>query len=146
MRTRFTEKAEKALNSSAEIAEKLGHTYIGSEHILLSLAKESDCCASIILMKNGITYEKLNETVKEYSGIGSKTKLTPKDMTPRCRKIVENSYKISTRYGASKIGTEHILLSLLEEKDSVAVKILDFYKGFLAFLRFKKKRKQNCDN
>lgn len=126
MSTRFTEKAEKALNASATIAEKMGHTYIGSEHILLSLAKEGESCASIILMKNNATYEKLSETVKEYSGVGSKTKLTPRDMTPRCRKIVENSYKTSVRYGASKIGTEHILLSLLEEKDSIAVKILGF--------------------
>lgn len=126
MSTRFTEKAEKALNASATIAEKLGHTYIGSEHILLSLAKEGESCASIILTKNNATYEKLSETVKEYSGVGSKTKLTPRDMTPRCRKIVENSYKTSVRYGASKIGTEHILLSLLEEKDSIAVKILGF--------------------
>ena len=124
MSNRFTEKAEKALNNSAHIAETLGHTYIGSEHILLSIAKESDSAASLILSKNGVSYEKLVDTVKEYSGIGTKSTLTPKDMTPRCRRVVENSYRISVRYGALKIGTEHILLSILEEKECIGMKIL----------------------
>lgn len=124
MSNRFTEKAEKALNNSAQIAESLGHTYIGSEHILLSIVKESDSSAALILLKNGVTYDKLISAVKEYSGTGSKSSLTPKNMTPRCRRIVENSYRISVRYGALKIGTEHILLSLMEEKDSIGMKIL----------------------
>lgn len=124
MSNRFTEKAEKALNNSVHIAESLGHTYIGSEHILLSITKESDSAAAIILSKSGVSYEKLLETVKEYSGIGTKSILTPKDMTPRCRRIVENSYRISIRYGAVKIGTEHILLSIMEEKESIGMKIL----------------------
>ena len=50
--------------------------------------------------------------------------MNPKDMTPRCRRIVEGSYRVSVRYGATRIGTEHILLAICEEKDSVAVKIL----------------------
>ncbi len=124
MSNRFTEKAEKALNGAVSIAETLGHTYIGSEHILLSLLSEKTSSASIILNKCGSNYEKIKNTVKDYSGFGIKSSLTPKDMTPRSRKIVENSYKISLRYGASKIGTEHLLLSILEEKESVGVKIL----------------------
>ena len=126
MSNRFTEKAEKALNSAVTIAEELGHTYIGSEHILLSLAKDSNSSASIALLKNGIKYEKILKAVKEYSGHGSKSILTPKDMTPRCKKIVENSYRLSLKYGAIKIGTEHILLSILDEKECIATKILVF--------------------
>lgn len=126
MSNRFTEKAEKALNSAVTIAEELGHTYIGSEHILLSLAKDNNSAASIVLLKNGINFEKILKTVKEYSGYGSKSILTPKDMTPRCKKIVENSYRLSLKYGASKIGTEHILLSILDEKECIATKILVF--------------------
>jgi ATP-dependent Clp protease ATP-binding subunit ClpC len=123
---RFTEKSEKALNGAVALAQSLGHTYIGSEHILLSLAKEGNSGAVNILSRCGVNYDKLVSAVKEYSGIGSKTSLTPKDMTPRSRKIVENSYRISLRYGAMKIGTEHILLAILEEKECVAVKILGF--------------------
>ena len=124
MSNRFTEKAEKALNNAAHLAEILGHTYIGSEHILLSLAKDKESSAASILQKCGITYDRIYDTIKEYSGVGAKSMLTPKDMTPKCRKIVENSYRLSVRYGALKIGTEHILLAILEEKESVGARIL----------------------
>ena len=126
MSNRFTEKAKSALNNSVGIAENLGHTYIGSEHILLSLAKEFESSSSLILLKHDMSYDKLLNTVKDYSGIGTKSTLTPKEMTPRCRRIVENSYRISLKYGAEKIGSEHILLSLLDEKECVGVKILTF--------------------
>lgn len=124
MSSKFTEKAERALNNAVKCAEKLGHTYIGSEHILLSLVNESTSTASTALLKHEIFPEKLEKSIKEYSGFGSPSVLNPKDMTPRCRRIVENSYRISVRYGAVRIGTEHILLALIEEKDCVAVKIL----------------------
>lgn len=124
MSNRFTEKAEKALNNAINIAEAFGHTYIGSEHILLSVLEIKDSSASVILTKNGLTPEKVKTAIKEISGIGTKSSLTPKDMTPRCRRIVEASYKISLRYGGAKIGTEHILLAILEEKDSVGAKII----------------------
>jgi len=55
MSSRFTEKAEKALNGASTVAETLGHTYIGSEHILLSLLKENDSAAAIILTKAALS-------------------------------------------------------------------------------------------
>lgn len=124
MSNRFTEKAERALNNAIKHAENLGHTYIGSEHILLSLADEGQSTAALILLKNGISYTILYETIKNYAGVGEKTTLSPKDMTPRARQIVEQSYKITVRFGSKKIGTEHILLAILEEKNTVAQKIL----------------------
>lgn len=124
MGNRFTDKAERALNNAIKIAEELGHTYIGSEHVLLSLSKEEDSTAGSILKKYAITSTVLEEMIKSYSGFGSKSSLSPKDMTPCCKKIVENSYKVSVRYGATKIGTEHVLLSIMEEKNTVALKLL----------------------
>ena len=124
MSNRFTEKAERALNNAIKIAEDLGHTYIGSEHILLSLSKDEESTAGVILSKYKITSNSIEEMIKKYSGKGEKSTLTPKDMTPCCKKIVENSYKISIRYCASKIGTEHILLAIMEEKNTVAIKLL----------------------
>ncbi len=124
MNNRFTEKAERALNNAIKVAENFGHTYIGSEHILLALTKEELSTAATILTKYSITSTGLEETIKNYSGKGSKSALTPKEMTPCCKKIVESSYKISMKYGAIKIGTEHILMAVLEEKNSVAVKLL----------------------
>ena len=62
MSDRFTEKAENALNRSVKIAEGFGHTYIGTEHILSALAEDELSCASLILKKNGLSKEKINNT------------------------------------------------------------------------------------
>ncbi len=126
MSNRFTDKAEKVLNNAQASAEAYGHTYIGSEHLLLALSIDSLSCSFAILSKCGITKEKIDSGIKEYSGFGAKSKLTSKDMTPRCRKIIENSYKNMMKYSSQKIGTEHILLSVIEQKDAVAVKILEY--------------------
>lgn len=128
MSNRFTEKAERALNGAVKCAEAFGHTYIGSEHILLSLADTQDSVGAILLAKHGATAEKIKRAIKECSGEGLKSTLTPKDMTPCSKKIVENSYRISVKYNASRIGTEHILLALLEEKESVSSKMLIYIK------------------
>ena len=124
MSERFTEKAENALNRSVKAAEKLGHTYIGSEHILLALTEDEMCCASLILKKNGVDKKKLSNAIKDYSGTGVKSKLSSKDLTPRARKILESAYNSAIEYSGGTIGTEHILLSLIEERDSVAIKHL----------------------
>lgn len=123
MGKRFTEKAEAALNESQGIAEELGHTYIGTEHILLSLLYDEFCAASFILRKNNVTLERIRNAVKEYSGTGERTELSSRDMTPRCRKILEGAFELAEK-STGVIGTEHILLSLVEERDSVAIKLL----------------------
>ena len=124
MSNRFTKKAEDALNRSVTVAEELGHSYIGSEHILLSLSEDETSCAAVILRKAKITKEKIYEALKDYSGVGAKTTLSSKDTTPRCRKILESSYRITKKYSTERIGTEHILLALLEERESVSAKLL----------------------
>lgn len=133
--SKFTEKAEKALNNAVKAAEEYGHTYIGSEHILFSLGIDSLSCSFAILSKCGITSKKIESGIKEYSGIGIKSTLEASDMTPRCKSIIENSYKIATKYSSPKIGTEHILLSVLDEKDSVAIKILEYINADIPMLR-----------
>ena len=124
MSNNFTQKAENALNRAAKIAEELGHTYIGTEHILLALAEDETSCASILLKKNKITKDKIYSAIKEYSGSGVRTNLTSRDTTPKCRRMLENSYKIMKKYASDKIGTEHILMALLEERECVASKVL----------------------
>ena len=126
MSDKFTERAEKALNGAVGIAEEYGHTYIGTEHLLLALLTDSGCCAGVLLARNSVTREKVDAAVRDYSGTGIRSCLTPKDMTPRCRKVVEAAYRNSLKYGATRIGTEHILLSLTEERDCVAVKVLGY--------------------
>ena len=124
MSNNFTDKAENALNRAVKIAEEYGHTYIGTEHILLALAEDDTSCASILLKKSKITKEKISTALKEYSGKDNQTHLSSKDTTPKCRKILENAYKIMRRHSADKIGTEHLLMAILDEKECVAAKIL----------------------
>ena len=124
MSNNFTVKAENALNRSVKLAEEFGHTYIGTEHVLLSLAEDENCCASILMKRFKITYEKIASAVREYSGVGSVSRLTSKDTTPKCRKLLEGAYKIAKKYSSEKIGTEHLLLSIIDEKECVATKIL----------------------
>ena len=124
MSNNFTSKAEKALNRAVGIAEDLGHTYIGTEHVLTALAEDETSCAAIILKKHKIDKDVLYKAIKEYTGLNAKSKLNSKDTTPKCRKVLENSYKITKKYDSEKIGTEHLLLAIIEESECVASKIL----------------------
>ena len=124
MSNNFTVKAENALNRSVSLAEEYGHTYIGTEHVLLALAEDETSCAAIILRKYKVTLDKISSAIREYSGVGSPSRLTSKDTTPKCRKLLESSYKITRKYGSEKIGTEHLLIAILDEKECVAAKIL----------------------
>ena len=135
MSDRFTQKAENALNRSVKTAERLGHTYIGTEHLLLALAEDELSCAALILKKNEIDKDKISTFIKEYSGIGVKSTLSSKDLTPRARRILEASYNNAIQYGDGTIGTEHILLSLIEERDSVAIKLLKNMRADLGAIR-----------
>ncbi len=124
MANRFTQAAQTALNKSLVYARELGHTYIGSEHILLSLLSADDSVAVKLLDRFGITFDRMREKIAELCGQGDPTDVGPNDMTPRCRKIIENAGYASLKCGSSYIGTEHILLALIEETDSVAVRLL----------------------
>ena len=135
MSNKFTEKAEKVLNNTIPLAQSLGHTYIGSEHILLALAKEPMSLSSIFLQKQGIDAKKVENAIKVYAGSGQKSHLTPTDMTPRCRKLLELSHKNAQKYNNAKIGTEHILLSILEERECVARKLLEHLGADISQLR-----------
>ena len=124
MTNRFTQSAQNSLDSALEFAREMGHTYIGSEHILLGLISEKESVASKLLEKNGVSFEETKKTVKEISGEGSRTEVGPSDMTPRTKSIIESSAYQAMRLGQGYIGTEHILLALLGESDCVAVKIM----------------------
>ncbi|MBQ8341767.1 MAG: ATP-dependent Clp protease ATP-binding subunit, partial [Clostridia bacterium] len=125
MNNRFTKKAQNTLNNALRFAAEMGHTYIGSEHILLGLAAETDSVAAKVLGGKGVTVEKLREEVAAVSGLGNGSAVSPADMTPRTKRIIEGSAMEAVRGGQSYIGTEHLLLSLLSERDAVGVKILE---------------------
>ncbi len=125
MSNKFTQKAQNTLNGALSSARELGHTYIGSEHILLGLLSENDSIAARLLLCRGADIKKIKSAIIDISGIGSKSQVTPSDMTPRAKKIIEGSAAESLRGGNKFIGTEHILYALLSERDCVAVRLLE---------------------
>ncbi len=124
MNSKFTEKAEKLLNNAITLAEEFGHTYIGTEHLLLAAAGEEGTYSAVILAKHKITVNTLKKFIKNYSGTGTPGLLTAQDTTPRLRKVIEDAYRVAEKHGSEKVGTEHLLYALLEERDSVAGRLI----------------------
>lgn len=120
--TGFTESANNALNFAIESAENLGHTYIGSEHILLGLLSDSKTVSASILNSKKITLKKVEEQIKKNIGVGIPTSLSPEDVTPKCRKIIEGA--LNTNIKKSGAGTEQLLYALLKDPQSAGCKIL----------------------
>ena len=125
MASRFTQKAQAVLNLALQSAAELGHTYIGSEHLLLGLLKEGTGVAYQYLNEYHVDLEQVRLRVVELSGIGSPSSLSGADMTPRTKNIIEDSLYEAQHAGQDYIGTEHLLISLLNERDCVAVRILE---------------------
>ena len=123
--TGFTQSANNALNYSIEAAENLGHTYIGSEHILLGLLSDSRMVSASILGSKRITLKKVEEQIKNIVGIGLPTNLTPDDITPRCRKIIENALASGRNAPLGESGTQQLLGALLRETQCAGCKILN---------------------
>ena len=121
----FTQKANEALNLAISAAEEYGHNYIGSEHILIGLLREGTGVAASVLEDKGITYDEIDNLIKTEIGSGRPTRLTPEDFTPRSKRIIELSFQIARSMQHSFVGTEHLLISLVKESDSYAVKFIN---------------------
>ncbi len=121
----FTQKASEALNLAIKAAENLGHNYIGSEHILLALVKEGAGVAYSVLDSKGVAAEDIEKFIKNNIGAGNPTRLTPDDFTPRSKRILDVAFQIARSMLHSFVDTEHLLLALLKEDDSYAVRFLN---------------------
>ncbi len=120
----FTKKANDALNIAIETAGKLGHTYIGTEHLLLALHKEGSGVAAMVLTECGLDSNILEDKIKETIGVGERISLSPDDFTPRTKRVMQTAVLASAKIGHSFVGTEHLLIAILSEKDSFAVRFL----------------------
>lgn len=121
---KFSEASKNVLENAEKIAIELGHNYIGTEHILYGLVSEEKGLAYKVLSKQGINESLILNKIREILGIG-KTKINRTDgFTPRTKKIIENSFKETEKNLLSNIGTETILISILNDKDNMAYKIL----------------------
>ena len=121
----FTQKANEAMNLAMESAAEMGHTYIGTEHILLGLLKEQTGVAAMALVECGLKEESLIEKIETTIGKGIKTTLTPEDFTPRTKRVMQTAVITSGQVGHNFVGTEHLLVALLSERDSYAVKFME---------------------
>ncbi|MBQ9965082.1 MAG: ATP-dependent Clp protease ATP-binding subunit [Clostridia bacterium] len=120
----FTEKANTALNLAVEAAQRIGHTYIGTEHVVLGLLQEGTGVAGTVLAGHGITAEQYLQKIMESETTGHPTRLTPEDFTPRTKKAMEQAVAEAMSAGQGYVGTEHILLAILRDAGGVAVRLL----------------------
>ena len=120
----FTEKANNALNLAIESAQELGHTYIGTEHVVLGLLREGTGVAASVLGARGITAAGYRDKVVEAESSGEFCRLTPEDFTPRAKKAMEMAMAEAASMQHGYVGTEHILLAVLRDDTSVAVRLL----------------------
>ncbi len=126
MQNEFTKKAAEGLKKAEDVAWELGHSYIGSEHILIGLLQTEECLAGTVLTNNNITDEKIINLV--YQLIAPDVAVAVQDIagyTPRVRRILDNAAKEAVRFGAKLIGTEHILIALIKETECVAARLLN---------------------
>ena len=121
----FSSKASEALNSAMRSAQELGHGYIGTEHLLLGLTQTHESVAHKVLLQNGITSEYVVSKISELIGTGTPSTVSGQDMTPRLKKILEQSFLEARQTGHNVIGTEHLLMALLRERDSKGVEIIE---------------------
>lgn len=121
----FTEKARIAISEAHDAACELGHNYIGSEHIVIGLLREGTGVAAKVLERADITEEKVIDKVTELTGSGEA--LSPESelpLTPRTKRILQIAAMEAQSMGHSYIGTEHLLMAILREGDSVGVRVL----------------------
>lgn len=124
---KFTTRAESALRLAHEYAAAHGHGYVGSEHLLYGLVAEGDNAAARLLLRLGINREALGARLCGMLGTGTPGNQTPQGLTPRVKRIIESALSESTRMGNRYIGSEHLLLGILSEGDSVATRLISSF-------------------
>lgn len=127
MKYKFTNSAEIALEIANEIAAKLGHNYIGTEHLLYGLVEEANGVASKVLANQGVTSAEVLKEIENLIGINEEASITDIDaigFTPRTKRVIENAFMEARKLNSQYIGTEHLLVGIMREGDSVAVRIM----------------------
>ncbi len=126
---RFTEKANAALNMAMDAAREMGHTYVGTEHLLLGLLREGSGVAATVLAARGITVLRYMEKILAGERGGVYSVLTPDDFTPRAKAAMEMALTDAALSGQRLAGTEHLLAAILRDDTSVAVRLLQQLDG-----------------
>jgi ATP-dependent Clp protease ATP-binding subunit ClpC len=132
---RFTERAQVVLIEAQQESQSFKHGYIGTEHVLLGILKENGY-AGQLLTNNGITIDKVKKMTEDYLGFGDDEILTGEMLlTPRAKRLFDDSLDIARKYGHSFINPEHILMALINEGEGVAFTILTSSKADFTLIK-----------
>jgi ATP-dependent Clp protease ATP-binding subunit ClpC len=121
---RFTQRARRVLSLAQEEAERMKHSYIGTEHILLGLMKEEGGVAGRVLRELGLETRRVQEMVERLTGANKTTGIAKLDLSPGTRRVLELAVDEAKRLGHHYISTEHLLLGLVRQNEGVAVDVL----------------------
>ena len=124
MQSKFTVQAQRVIAYAESIMKQFKHVYLGSEHLLIGLLHVDHAVAQVALRAHNVTEEDMIEKIKESIGFGSNMQTQTVEFTPRTKRIFEVATQLAKQTGTSHAGTEHLLVAILKEKSSVAVKLL----------------------
>ncbi len=120
---RFTERARIALSKAQELAQDFGHSYVGTEHILLGIAAEGEGLGAKVLRENGLDEALIAELLEKYVGRGAEG-MSFQGLTPDAKRVIELAIMDANRLGHSYIGTEHLLMGLMREPECTGSRLL----------------------
>ncbi len=121
---RFTKHARHVLQIAQEEAARLNHNYVGTEHLLLGLAKEENGLAAKVLQDLKVTPADVVSQVERMAPRNPRAPLSPPTLTPRTKRVIEIAVEEARKMGHASIGTEHLLLGLAREAEGIAAEVL----------------------
>ncbi len=121
---RFTQRARRVLSLAQEEAERLQHSYVGTEHLLLGLLREEGGVAGRVLKQLGLDIKDVEALVERKTRSGQRTPFAKLDLAPGTKKVLELAVEEARRMGHHYIGTEHLLLALLSYNEGIALDVL----------------------
>jgi ATP-dependent Clp protease ATP-binding subunit ClpC len=124
MLEKFTDRSRTVVALANEEAQRLNQEYVGTEHILLGLVREGDGVAAHILRCLNVDSQKIQDCIQRDFPQGEVVLLADGQRTPGAKKVIEDSLEEAHKLGHHYVGTEHLLLALLRDRDSVAAQIL----------------------
>ena len=122
---KFSERARRVLSLAQEEAQRFNHNYIGTEHILLGLVRETEGVAARVLLNLNVELVKVRSAVEFIIGRGERPTPGEIGLTPRAKKVIELAVDEARRLNHHYIGTEHLLIGLMREGEGVAAGVLE---------------------
>ena len=131
---KFTEKSVRLVANAVRLASGLGHTYVGSEHILLALSDDDTVEAANILVENGVAYDDLRQEIVIVVGEGAPTSLNQRYLTPESRRILDDACRIAAGSKKKQAAPEHILAAIIRDTSCFAFSLIKKVGGSLTGL------------